>query len=168
MKTRTAGFSFVELTVALLLLVVAVTALVTGFVNSTRLSEDTRTTAILTVGMRNLIETLRDVPLENVPAQFGLGSGQNQCWCNTEGEISFADPGDAIASGTLEFFNTESAIPAEFATMGVGFDLNGNGVVETTPVTDCQVLPVRLTMTTLNPNTPRQMTFHYFLSELGE
>ena len=65
----------------------------------------------------------------------------------------------------MAFFNDESNIPAEFPGLSNGFDLNGNGIVETGAITDYTVLPTRLTLSTADG---RNLTFDFIFSEMKD
>ena len=165
MKKPQAGISLVELTVAILLISVAVTALMAGFTSVARLDDETRNNTVLTVASRNLIESLKVGPFQTVTTDFGAGSGREKFWFGSDGELLFIDPGDAVTAGKVSFFNDESAIPAEFPGLANGFDLNGNGVIDVGPITDYTVLPTRLTLSTTDG---RSLTFDFIFSELTD
>lgn len=157
------GSSLVELLVALSVFVVGVLGLAGGFLGTTRLAEDSRDNTLLDVATGNIIATLRGVPYFVVVDEFGPGSGKDQFWCSSDGTISLTDPGNAFATGQIEFFNNESAIPGSFAGTDGGFDLNGNGVVDSGPVSDYILLPVRTSLTIPQPGGSRVVNADFFL-----
>ena len=146
MKPRQAGFGIMEIMVTVAVIVVGLIGTMSAFLGTTRLSDDNRWNILFDVASRNAIEQLRSVAFTSVTTEFGPGSGKQDFWFDDEGNLLFADPGDAAGTGRFEFFNNESAIPSSFADLAGGFDLNANGVVENGLITDYKLLPTRVSV----------------------
>lgn len=153
---RSQGFTLIEMVMALSILSVGILGLAATYGSMLRAGEDRereiRSVAILS----NASSALESVPFEEIARSFGPGSGQDQFWCDSDGEVWFAMPADFVAVGTIEIFNDESVIPATFSGLSPGIDLNANGTVEVGGVDDYQLLPVRVSVS--YPNDPGART----------
>ncbi len=144
--TKSEGFTLIEFAMALTIFSVGVLGTVATFGSLNNLGDQRELEVSRSTILRNAIATLQTVDYADVPASFGTGSGQESFWCRSDGSVVFTDPGDAIGVGQYILFVDESAIPTAFADLFLGFDLNGNGVIENGPVTDYRLLPVRITI----------------------
>lgn len=155
-----AGFTLLEVLIATGILLVVAASLVAVFLVSARRSAENSGDSLLSIAARNVIARLRAEEFEtltvNVPATF-FGA--------ENGAISFTDPGNAPISGTLEFFNDEHGIPGSFGELSGEFDLNANGTIDDSPVSDYKVLPTRIDLILSDPNNFRTATIHVLLGK---
>ncbi len=161
---RQGGWSFVELTAAITLLLLGVLGVASSFLGTTRLSETVRDNNILGVATRNVIESLRTDMFSAVADRFGPGSGREGFWIGPDGSVTFTDPGNSIATGTITLYNDESAIPSCFGDLSGGFDLNANGTIETGPITGYWILPIQINLSMTRPDGTRNVTVNFILS----
>ena len=164
MNTRTGGWSLLELSVSITVLVVALLGLATGLHGTARLEETNRENQLLGVACKNLIAELRTVSFSTVVASYGAGSGKENFWIGSDKKLYFATKADALATGQIEFFNNESAMPSSWTQFSGGLDLNANGTVEST-VTDYRVLPTRFTLNLTRPDGVRTHVLNLILTE---
>jgi prepilin-type N-terminal cleavage/methylation domain-containing protein len=155
-----AGFTLLEVLIASGVLLVVAAALVAVFLVSARRSAENSGESLLSVAARNVIARLHAEEFETLTtslptAFFGAENGA----------ISFTDPGDAPISGTLEFFNDEQGIPSSFGELSGDFDLNANGTIDDSPVSDYKVLPARIDLILNDPTSPRTATIHVVLGK---
>ncbi len=161
---RSSGFSLLELVCALTILVVGALALMATFLSTMRLADESRELAVLTASCRNMIEALKSEPFKTLPQNFGPSTVKSNFWSEPSGAVCFSAPSQTEVSGTIEFFNNEGQIPSSFADLAGGFDLNGNGSVDSTPVTDYKVLPGRIVATLNGKNGQRSVTLDFILT----
>ncbi len=142
--------TLVEIAIAISILAIGALAFAGTFVNTAQLSQDTRDTRVITVAMKNVLETLHAEHFPSLTTNYGQGTANPSFWCTDDGTVVFTDPGNASVTGSIEFFNDESSIPASFAGLNGGFDLNADGTVSSGPVSDYRILPTRITMTVVD------------------
>lgn len=163
MKYRQAGWSLIELMIAISFLLVGLMSLILGYHNAFRLDENARDQHLMKLACNNMIAEAQAVPLSTVTTQFGSGSGKENFWCGQDDRICFADPGNALATGQITFFTNESAMPLSWSGFSGGLDLNGNGIIDSGSVTDYRILPTRITITANRPDGVRTFTTDFIL-----
>ena len=148
-------------------LTIGMLSLAMVLVSSTRQTIDSRESNLLSISISNAVEHLRSVAFADVATTFGAG-GTDQFWCTETGELSFVDPGNAPVSGNFTIFATEDAIPPNFAGMDAGFDLDEDGVIESTPTSDYRVLPVRISLTSTVNGVTNAISVNYLARDPAE
>ena len=152
------GFTLIEIFIATGILLIVIAALVGVFMVAASRATENNGNVLLSVVARNIIARLRAEEFVTLTADF-----QTTFHGTENGSISFADPGDAPVSGTLEFFDDENNIPGSFGELSDTFDLNANGEIDATPVSDYKVLPTRIHLTLNDPNDARTATIDLVL-----
>jgi len=147
MRLRETGWSIVELMVSITVLVVGLLSLAAGLFGASRLNESTHDNYVLSEAYNNAVAALQTAPFSSLTASFGPGSPKQAFWVDQNGGLFYKAPTDSLAQGTIEIFNIESAMPTSWSGLATGLDLNANGKVDTGPVTNYLVLPVRITLT---------------------
>ncbi len=153
------GFTLIEVMVATGILVITVTALAAVFLVATRQSTENNGDVLLTAAARNIIATLQSEDFSSLTQNI-----QGTFYGAQNGMISFADPGNAPVSGTVEFFDDENDIPSSFGDLSGSFDLNANGIIDAAPVSDYKVLPTRIDLNLNDPNDSRTVTINLLLT----
>ena len=151
----------------LAVLAVGMLALAMVLVSSTRQTIDSRESNLISISISNAIENIRAVAFADVATTFGTG-GTSQFWCTETGELSFVNPGDAPVSGTITIYATEDSIPATFAGMNGGYDLDEDGTIESTPTADYQLLPIRLALTSTLNGAATVVSVDYVARDLAD
>ena len=154
------GFTLIEIMVATGILVIAVTALAAVFLVATRQSTQNNGEVLLTAAARNIIATLQGEDFASLTQ-----NNQRTFYGAQNGTISFTDPGSAPVSGTVEFFDDEDDIPSSFGDLSGSFDLNANGIIDASPVSDYKVLPTRIDLNLNDPNDSRTITIDVLLTQ---
>ena len=152
------GFTLLEIVIAIGILLVVVASLVAVFLVASSRAAENNGNVLLSVVAGNLVARLRAEEFVTLTADF-----QTTFHCTENGSISFVDPGDAPVSGTLEFFDDENNIPGSFGELSGTFDLNANGTIDASPVSDYKVLPTRIHLTLNDPNDSRTATIDLVL-----
>lgn len=147
MSRREGGWSLVELAVSVSFVVIGVLGLALGMFRAANLQEETRENCLLSQTFRNILAEVQKVPFSSVTTTFGPSSGKDKFWCAEDGGVYFSPPKKYEASGQIQFFTQESAVPKVLSGLTGSLDLSGNGTIDLFPVTDYKVLPVRLTLT---------------------
>jgi len=154
---RQSGLSLVEVSVAVVLLTIALCGITGSIVASDELQNVNRETALAEAGARGMIETLHGVSFAEVFARYNSYAGDNPVIGTSPGP-NFAvrglqaAPGDADGlPGEIIFPTTTVAgVPqlredAAFTTLGMPRDLNGdNRVDNVNHANDYKILPVRV------------------------
>ncbi len=154
------GFTLLEIVIAIGILLVVIAALVGVFMVAASRAAENNGNVLLSVAARNIIARLRAEEFVTLTADF-----QTTFHCTENGSISFADPGDAPVSGTLEFFVDENNIPGSFGELSGSFDLNANGRFDASPVSNYKILPIRINLSLNDQNDPRTATIDLVLRE---
>ena len=152
------GFTLIEILIATGILLVVIAALVGVFMVAASRAAENNGNVLLSVTARNIVARLRAEEFVTLTANF-----QTTFHGTENGSISFVDPGDAPVSGTLEFFDDENNIPGSFGELSGTFDLNANGKIDASPVSDYKVLPTRIHLTLNDPNDSRTATIDLVL-----
>ncbi len=153
---RNGGFSLLEIFGAITLLMAGLAAFASVFLSTTRTTEKNRENNLVTVTIRNVVETLNAADFTALLTDYGLGN-RDKFWCEADGALLVANnnPGGVEIGGRLYFYNDEQNMPANFAGLSANGDINGNGIIETAPITDYVILPVRIELTVLIANRSR-------------
>lgn len=138
------GFTLVELTISLTVLAVGVLGTAATFGSLVKIGDERTQETSRSVVLRNAIATLQSVAFEDAPTVYDPQSSVFACL--PDGTVVLQDVPEAIGKGVFQFYTDEGAIPAGFADLPQGFDLNGNGLIDAGPVTDYRLLPVRITL----------------------
>ena len=152
------GFTLLEVTITLVMMSIGLLALVGTLSSMIELGDDRLTEIRQSVEVQNVITTIQTTPFEEISTAYASGTGITQLWCDPSGVVHDSDPGNAVATATIEVFSDESAVPTSFGGNTVGLDLDASGTIDG-EVTDYQVLPVRITISHPNdPGVPDEVT----------
>jgi hypothetical protein len=162
---RCGGFSLLELFGSITLLMAGLVAFGGVFLSTTQMTDRNRENNLVTITVRNAVETLEAATFANVTAEFGAGSSKEYFWCQDDGALLFADPGDAEIAGRFYVYNNEQAMPTSFADLSLDADINANLIIDLLPVTNYVILPARVELTVVNASPPRVVTVDLILTE---
>lgn len=163
---RDAGWSYLELIVALMVFVLGALALAAGFLNSSRLAEESRTNNVVLTACNNLIEQLRGVEFTEVPDEFGSGTSKEVVYCLPDGRLSYTDTQDAVAKGTIQVVEDESLITGSLTGLLEPLDLDGDGdTLGLAATEDVNVWPIVVQFNIPTPSGNRDLELQYLLSE---
>lgn len=162
---RLGGFSLLELFGSITLLMAGLVAFGGVFLSTSQMTNKNRENNLVTITLRNAVQTLEAAEFTTLLTEFGASSAKEKFWCQDDGALQFTDPGDAEIVGRFYLFNDEQNIPVEFADLAGDADINANLIIDTTPVTDYMILPVRIELDVVNANPSRIVTVHLILSD---
>ncbi|MCI0651036.1 MAG: hypothetical protein L0Z55_04055 [Planctomycetes bacterium] len=165
MRTRQSGFGFVELIATVTFLAIGVMAFVGNLASFSRISTEVREHDVCAVAARAVYHEIRKVGFSAIPANFGSGTAKQYFFCDDSGAVVFSEPAESTASGEIEVFDIEDDVPVEFGGSPLGYDLNGDGDIDSGVVKDYVILPVRMTLSTGRQGEERDFVLHFFLTE---
>jgi hypothetical protein len=114
-----------------------------------------------------VIGELRKVPFSNLLTAYGSMSGKDSFWIGQDLKLYFTAQPNSLATGQIQFFNKESAMPSPWPSFSAGFDLNASGTIEPNPVTNYRVLPTRITLNTDRMDGAGTLVMDLLLTETG-
>jgi prepilin-type N-terminal cleavage/methylation domain-containing protein len=168
------GFSLVEVAVTVAVLVVGAGMLAQTIVALGKVNDTNRETALAMQAVRNMLETLRSEPLEDVFALYnadpsddpgGKGSAPGSHF--TVDELS-ANEGATVSTGTIAFPSVNGELREDFvdAELGMPRDLNGDRDIDADDHSgDYGILPVRIQIDWSGRTGDRTLAIHTSLGE---
>jgi len=173
-NTHSSGFTLIELTVAISVLVIALCATASTVVTTGSLNKQSHETATARKAAESMMEALRNTPFATVfatyngaasddPAGPGTAPGSNFAVLGltpiagapggVAGEIFFPSPGPTLPENAVD------------ATLGMPRDLTGDILIDGWDhASDYRVLPVRVRVTWTGPSGPRFVELQTLLS----
>ena len=86
---RNGGFSLLEIFGAITLLMAGLVAFAGVFLSTTRMTDRTRENNLVTITLRNAVETLEATEFTTLVTEFGTGSPKEDFWCEDDGALLF-------------------------------------------------------------------------------
>jgi len=168
------GFSLVEVAVTIAVLVVGAGMLAQTIVALGKVNDTNRETALAMQAVRNVLETLRSEPFEDVFALYNAtpdddpgGKGTAPGSQFTVAELSAAE-GALVSMGTIGFPSVNGALREDFIDPALGMprDLNGDLAIDGGDhAGDYGILPIRIQINWSGRTGNRTLAIH---SSLGE
>jgi len=156
-RSRRAGLSILEITIAIALLTVALCGITGSIVASDRIQNVNRESALAEEGVRQMLETLHGVPFTNLFAMYNSSAADNPVGVTCPGPNFTvaglrAAPGDADGRPGEIIFPTATVggvlqLRENVVVTGLGMprDLNGDGFTDgANHAADYRLLPVRV------------------------
>ncbi len=162
---RCGGFSLLELFGSITLLTAGLVAFGGVFLSTSQMTDKNRENNLVTITVRNAVETLEAANFATLTTEFGAGDPKEYFWCQDDGALLFTDPGDAEIAGRFFLHNDEQAMPASFADLSLDADINANLIIDIIPVTNYVILPARIQLTVVNASPARVVTVDIILTE---
>lgn len=135
------------------------------YLSTTGMVDRTQANNLVGVTLHNAVQELEAAQFSTLVSEFGPGGAKEFFWCEDDGALLFSDPGDAGVAGRFFLYNDEQNIPPEFADLGSEPDINANLTVDTAPVNDYLILPVRIVLTMRNVSPSDEVTLDLILTD---
>ena len=141
-----AGFTLIEVMIAISLISVGLVALGGTLSSTIRLGDQRLSEIRKSVHAQSVITHLQTLELAELLTLHGPGGEGESLWFDSAGSVHTGASTQAVASGTIEVWTVESEVPADFGTGAIGLDLDGSGAIEEGECDAPRVLPVRITI----------------------
>jgi type II secretory pathway pseudopilin PulG len=137
-RRHDAGFTLVELTVAITVLIIAICATASTVVTTSALNQSSHETAVARKAAESMIETLRNAPFQQVFALYNADPADDPGGANTAPGPRFAVAGLTVAPGAPGGVAGEILFPSagpglfenvDDPTLGMPRDLNADTMV---------------------------------------
>ncbi len=165
MTGRRNGWSSVGLLATVTLMAWGVLGLSAGVFGEKQLEGIGQEDNLLLQASRTVIQELKKASFPLLVKEFGPGSDKELFWVDLQGHLAFSQPENPQVSGTITLFNNESAIPLSFQELSGSYDLNKNGTLEREPVFDYEFLPVRITLSVRQSESPKLVNVDFILCD---
>ena len=171
-----AGFTLVELTVAISVLVIALCATASTVVSTGALNRQSHETELARKAAESMLDALRNAPFATVFARYNSAASDDPLGPGTAPGANFAVKGLTPIHGAPGGVAGRIFFPAagpelrenvDEATLGMPRDLNGDGLLDGFDhASDYRVLPVRVRVSWTGPNGQRSVELQTLLSEI--
>jgi prepilin-type N-terminal cleavage/methylation domain-containing protein len=166
-----AGFSLIEMSVAAVVLTVAVCGLSGSMVSSLALDRVNHETALAEAAVRGTMERISGTTFDQTFARFNADPSDDPGGAGTSPGATFAVPGLHGVGGALPgSISFPVGAPGELredvddARLGMPRDLNGDGSIDSAPhSTNYRILPVRVSVTWRGVRGVRTLTVESML-----
>ena len=173
------GFSMVELSIATVILLVALLGFSKSILSSSITSEVAHESALATESARQVLENLRGLPFDEVYARFNTDPADDPGGANTAPGAGFAvaglDPAEGDADGfvgevvfptTMTMAGLELREDVQLPALGMPRDLTGDGAVDALcHCDDYELLPVLVRVTWRGKAGPARAEFRTYLTD---
>jgi prepilin-type N-terminal cleavage/methylation domain-containing protein len=170
------GFTLVELTVAISVLVIALCATASTVVSTGSLNRQSHETELARKAAESMLDALRNAPFATVFAQYNSAAGDDPLGPGTAPGANFAVKGLTPVAGAPGGVAGRIIFPAagpelrenvDDATLGMPRDLTGDGLLDGFDhAGDYRVLPVRVRVSWTGTNGARFVELQTLLSEI--
>jgi len=171
---RRAGFTLIELTVAISVLVIALCATASTVVTTGSLNKQSHESAVARKAAESMMEALRNTPFATVFASYNSATSDDPLGPGSAPGSNFAVPGltpikgaPGGMAGQIFFPSAGPALRENVvdATLGMPRDLTGDILMDSFDhAADYRVLPVRVRVTWTGPSGPRFVELQTLLS----
>ncbi|HKX45377.1 MAG TPA: prepilin-type N-terminal cleavage/methylation domain-containing protein [Planctomycetota bacterium] len=172
------GFSLVELAIAMVILLVALLGFSKSIVSSSITSEVAHESALATEASRQVLETLRGLPFDEVYARFNTDPADDPGGANTAPGAGFAVEGLEAVEGDADGFVGEIVFPTTVTmaglelredvvlpALGMPRDLTGDNAVDAIcHCDDYELLPVLVRLAWRGSAGPARAEFRTYLT----